>query len=113
MAKIPTVKLRNRKTGRKAKVDATTYARDIAAWSRDWVIIGTQHGDATDKEVMRHKEAVDLEHERSNDPVREKWSGDKQRVRDQNRVTTGGLVIKPPVTKAVGRPANYRPPSLG
>mgnify|MGYP003997318341 CR=1 FL=1 len=113
MAKIPTVKLRNRKTGRTAKVDATTYARDISAWSQGWEIIGTQHGDATDEQVLDHKAAVDLEHERNNDPIREKWSNDKQRVRDQNRVTTGGLVIKAPITKAVGRPANYRPPSLG
>lgn len=113
MAKLPKVVLKNRKTGRIAKVDAFDYSRDIAKWTRDWVLVTEHRGNATDKEVQDARAASNLEHERRNDPIREKWSGDKQRARDEARLTTGGLVIKTPVTKAVGRPDNYRPPSLG
>lgn len=112
MAKLPTIKLRHKKTGRIAKVDQTDYSRDIAAW-HEWEILTLQRGDATDKEVREAAAASDLEKQRREDPIREAWSGDKQRARDEQRVSTGGVVIKPPTNKPVGRPANYRAPRLG
>lgn len=112
MAKLPTIKLRQKGTGRTVKLNQTDYARDIAKWW-GWETVYVQGGDATNKEVIESAAASDLEKERRADPVRERWSGDKQRARDAERITTGGLVIKAPVTKAVGRPDNYRPPSLG
>lgn len=104
MARLPSVKLRNRKTGKVVKVNYTDYNRDINGWSKNWEIVTIQRGDATDEEVKFSANQSDIEKFRRENPMRQKWSGDDQRAYDQRKITTGGVVVKPPSTVASGKP---------
>lgn len=79
MARLPTVKLRHRKTGKMRVVNQTDYARDLTKWA-DWEIFSMRSGDATQAEVYRDKAESDLNKFRINDATRQKWSGDAERA---------------------------------
>jgi|TARA_Y100000310_G_C20704101_1_gene833196 hypothetical protein len=103
MSKLPTIKLRHKRTGRVVKLNQTDYARDIAKWF-DWKVVYIQQGDATDAEVEFSKKQSNIEKFRREDSARQAWSGDKQRAFEQRAVQVGGVKIKPPVTAPVGKP---------
>lgn len=83
--RLPTIKLMNKKTGERRKINQTDYARDIARWS-DWKIITMQSGDAPDNVVQRQANESDVEKFRRTDPARQKWSGDAERAFKQRSV---------------------------
>jgi len=85
MSKLPTVKLRHKKTGKKRVVNQTDYARDLTKWA-DWEIFSMRHGDASQAEVWRDKAESDLNRTRIDDPTRQKWSGDAQRAFDSRAI---------------------------
>jgi len=88
MAKIPTIKLLNTKTGIRQTINVTEYQRDISGYiTRDWKIISEQRGDATDAQILNSQRESDIERHRQNDDARERKFGDRQRVANANRLT--------------------------
>lgn len=90
MARLPTVKLRHRRTGETKIINQTDYARDIAAFARDWSILSVRHGNATDDEIIRDKLESDLNKWRLENPAEQKWRGDQDRRMAQNRMVIHG-----------------------
>lgn len=103
MSKLPSVKLRHKRTGRVVKINQTDYARDISKWF-DFKIITMQRGDSSDLEVKFSKEQSNIEKFRRTDPKRLAWSGDEKRAYEQRSLSIGGIKIKPPKTVASGKP---------
>tara|TARA_R110000751_G_scaffold10671_7_gene38674 strand:- start:20 stop:289 length:270 start_codon:yes stop_codon:yes gene_type:complete len=85
MATLPTVKLINRKTGKKRVVNQTDYATDLAKWA-DWKIFSQRHGDASDVDIIFAADQADVERFRNRDATRQRWSGDAQRAFDQRKI---------------------------
>jgi hypothetical protein len=92
MSRLPTVKLKHKKTGATKKVNRTDYSRDYAKYN-DWIVISERDGDATVDEVLYNASQSDIEKQRRRDQVRQKWSGDEQRAYEGRRVTSGGIIL--------------------
>jgi hypothetical protein len=99
MAKLPTVKLINYKTGARQTVNTTEYQRDIAGYmAAGWKLYGEARGDATDDQVRNALRESDIEKQRRGDEERQRKHGDRQREADAKRVT---LTTKDPVVETV------------
>jgi hypothetical protein len=103
MAKLPTIKLRNRATGLVVKLNQTDYARDIAKWD-GWTVVYVQRGNATDEEVNFSAAQSDIEKFRRKDPARQAWSRDDERAYNERKVAAGGIAVKPTLITPHGKP---------
>lgn len=72
--------------GRRMKISAVDYQRNIAKWSKKGKIISTQHGNLTKEDEAFHKNQLNMEDEKKDSPKRERMFGDKQRFADANAV---------------------------
>ena len=96
MAKLAKVTLRHRrKRGWIEKVNLTDYAMNIGAYARDWQVVATSRGDATDREVARSVEAAEIEMQRRTDPAEQRRRGDNARIHGA-RAITRNVVTEPP-----------------
>jgi hypothetical protein len=103
MAKLPTIKLRNRHTGRKVKINQTDYARDIAKWD-GWTVLTVRRGDASDEEVEFSAAQSDIEKFRRDDPARQAWSRDDERAYNERKIAVGGPAVMPALITPQGKP---------
>lgn len=90
MARLPTIKLRHRRSGEIKIINQTDYARDVAAYARDWQIMTLKHGNAADDEVIRAALESDINKFRLENPAEQKWRGDQDRRMAQNRMVIHG-----------------------
>lgn len=67
MATLPTMKLRNKRTGQIRIINSTTYAMHLGSW-QDWDVISARSGDATDKEIRFEIKQEEVELTRVNNP---------------------------------------------
>ena len=79
MSKVPTYKLKHRKTGESLIVNQYDYNRDIARY-KDYKLVSERRGDATVKQLDFSNEQSDIEKQRREDPERERKFGDKERA---------------------------------
>ena len=85
MATLPTMKLRNKRTGQIRIVNATTYAMNLGTW-QDWDVISSRSGDASDKEMRFEISQEEVERTRVNNPKSPAF-GDAQNAYEQRAVT--------------------------
>ncbi len=91
MAKLPTVKLRHKRTGRRIIVNQTDYAADVAKY-HNYEIASMRRGDATDEEVLDDLAEAEINRWREKDPKRQKWSGDAERAHEAHSIAHHDVV---------------------
>jgi hypothetical protein len=112
---LPTVKLRNKRTGATRIVNQTLYAANLGAWD-DWTIISMRGGNATDAEVVFAKQQEEIERIRENNP-RSPAFKDAQRAYEDRAITTvtnapAAPLAEPEHTTATAVEAPPEPPSV-
>ncbi len=91
MAKLPTVKLRHKKTGRQIIINQTDYAADVAKY-RDYESPSMRRGDATDEQVLNDLAEAEINRQRKKSPARQKWSGDAERAHEAHSIAHHDVV---------------------
>jgi len=97
MPRLPTVKLKNKKTGKTRIINATDYQRDIARYATsDWGILSNRGGDATTEQIVEQAVQSDVEKHRNTDKAREKKFHDAENRQTGQRINTPVVTEKSP-----------------
>ena len=91
MATLPTMKLRNKRTGQIRIVNTTTYAMNLGSW-QDWDVVSARSGDASDKEVRFEISQEVVERTRVNSPNSPAF-GDAKNAYEQRAVTMNTTAV--------------------
>ncbi len=115
MSVLPTLKLRNKRTGVTRIVNQTVYAANLGAWE-EWTILSMRGGDATQAEVLFAKQQEEIERIREHNP-KSPASKDAQRAYEERAITTltnapAAPVTEPEHTTATAVEAPPEPPSV-
>ncbi len=118
MNRLPTVKLRNTRTGATRIVNATMYAANLGSWG-DWKIIETRDGGVSDAVVRFERQQEEIERARIHNPKSPAYK-DAQIAYEQRALTTATNIALPiekeeaakEVTSAVSVQAAPEPESV-
>jgi hypothetical protein len=102
---IPSIKLRNKYTGKIRIVNQTFYADHLGSWA-DWEVVSMRGGTAPDYVVAQEREQERIERARIANP-KSPASGDAERACTERAVsitTTAPVVENPEFTQAVMTP---------
>lgn len=93
--RTPTVKLQHRRSGKKIKLDARDYARNIGRW-KDWKIIYVREGEPETMpgELKAHFSEMKAAQFRAENPQQQHIRGDKARAVADRRVTHEVITTK-------------------
>jgi len=100
--RLPTVTLVHRTNGRRVKINATDYARDIAGY-KDWKLVSQAGGNAPDKVVEFERQQSDVEKQRQADPTKLAY-GDHRRLQESRSSQTNIVTEPPPSVPAADAP---------
>lgn len=118
MNRLPTLKLRNKRTGATRIVNTTMYAANLGAWN-DWTIIESRDGGVSDAAVRFERQQEEIERARAHNPKSPAYN-DPKVAYEARALTTATNVTAPPevevaakeVTSAVNVSAPPEPESV-
>ncbi len=106
MARLPTVKMRHKRSGRTEIRNTAEVGANIANYvSKDWEIVSDRHGDATNEQVRRALREAGIDKFRDTDPKEIRKRGDHRRAYEERAIVVQPIDDDYPEPPAFETPA--------